>query len=72
MRRGIVHFVAGGNAGDGNAFAHFMPLGQVELVRHFRIALVRPHGDAGSALVGLGRRGGLQFIFPLVDNGFLD
>src|SRR5580692_3567773 len=47
VRLWIVHLVSGGYAWDSDAFAHFMPLGQVEFVRHFRIPLVRGYRDAG-------------------------
>src|SRR5216683_8100148 len=48
----IFHIPSSGNAGNGDAFAHFVPLRQIKFVRNFRIALISSNNCSANELIG--------------------
>src|SRR5215469_2566962 len=71
VSRGISDSMAGRNRRYGDALTHLVPLGQLESVRRFRIALIGIYRDGTGALVGAGRGFGFHLIFPFVHDGSL-
>src|SRR5579863_3366408 len=67
----VCYSLAGWNTRNGNTFAHLMPLGQRELKRLFRVALIGLDGNGGEAVMSPRCGLGLHRIVPFILNGFL-
>src|SRR5713101_1297882 len=67
----IFHVPSGRNAGNGDAFAHFVPLRKIKFVGNFGIALISPNRSSADALIGPRRGFSLDGILPLIHDHFL-